>query len=158
MNRLLAVSGIAVILGGFVMLMLPATIPLLDANRELLAESERQGFCAGEVYVQTRGAGDEAAMGDCIATSTLDDARNYERVQPAFCVGLVEAGFEIPVEECIQIMQERQFWPTLKGQLTVSWNRKFPYPLDTFTTAKTGGDPTGRTNDRPTNDREDLSR
>lgn len=103
-------------------------VPLLDANRQLLAESEREGFCVGEVYYATRGAGDEKRMNECISVSTVDNTVNHRRVQPAFCNGIISAGLQITPEQCMEIMDREKFWPTLKGSLSNSWNQRFPYP------------------------------
>ena len=60
-NKLLSFAGIIVLAGGLFLLTMPVThIPLLDANRQVLAESEREGWCAGDTYMKTRGGGDES--------------------------------------------------------------------------------------------------
>ena len=156
MNRLLAVSGILAMLGGLVLLVIPGPpIPLLDANRQLLAESEAEGVCAGQVYYQTRGAGSEAAMSDCISESDFPTEINHRRVQPGFCGGIITAGLPMTVEMCMEIMEREKFWPTLKGGLTNSWNKRFPYPGELLTSnaPQTGGN--DRTGDREEADREE---
>lgn len=158
-NKLLAIAGIGILAGGLVLLIAPVShIPLLDANRQVLAETEREGFCAGETYMKTRGAGSEPAMTECIETSTIDDEINHRQVQPGFCQGLKSAGLPMEQSECMTIMDEQEFWPTMKGTLTNSWNRRFPYPGDFLTSnvPQTGGD--SRTGDRETTDREGFSR
>lgn len=159
MNKLLALGGIGAILVGFFLLVLPVShIPLLDANRQVLVESERGGICAGNVYMQTRGAGSEEAMADCLSTSTVEDTIDHRRVTPGFCNGLIGAGFPIGLEECLGIMLSRQFWPTATGTLTSAWNKRFPYPGDFLSSnvPQTGGE--SRTGERETTDREGFDR
>jgi hypothetical protein len=158
-NKLLAMAGISTVLIGFLLLVLPvAHIPLLDANRQVLAESERAGQCAGEVYYNTRGSGDEAAMSECVADSQVDDEINHRAVQGGFCVGIIAAGFTISFDDCLGTMQTQKFWPTMTGQLTSSWNKRFPYPGDFLTSnaPQTGGE--GRTGERDIPEREGFDR
>jgi hypothetical protein len=158
-NKLLALAGIVILVGGLVLLIAPvAHIPLLDANRQVLAESERDGWCAGTTYMKTRGVGSEAEMKECLETSKHATAINHRRVQPLFCVGIIEAGLPMDHTECMSIMEREKFWPTLKGTLSNSWNRRFPYPGDFLTSnvPQTGGD--SRTGDRETTDREGFDR
>jgi len=158
-NKLLAVSGIIILTGGLFLLTMPVThIPLLDANRQVLAESEREGWCAGDTYMKTRGGGDESLMKECIEGSTLDDTINHRIVQRAFCAGIIAAGLAITEEQCMEIMETRKFWPTMKGTLAEAWNKRFPYPGD-FLTAnvpQTGGE--SRTGEREETDREGFDR
>jgi len=158
-NKLLALGGIAVIVVGLFLLTMPIShIPLLDANRQVLAESEREGHCAGTVYVQTRGSGSEAGMKDCVESSDLDDTINHRVVQPAFCSGIISAGLPATQEECMGIMEARKFWPTMKGTLSESWNKRFPFPGEWLTanTPETGGE--SRTGEREETDREGFGR
>src|SRR3990167_8604442 len=157
MNKLLALGGIGIIVVGFILLIMPVShIPLLDANRQVLAESERGGYCAGEVYAKTRGYGSESAMVDCKASSTLDDSINHRAVQPAFCRGVITNGLAIPQDECESIRSTQERWPTAKGGLTSSWNNRFSYPgsLLSANLPQTGGE--SRTGDRTGNDRDEV--
>ena len=159
MNRLLAFGGILTILGGFILLVMPVGhVPLLDANRQVLVESERGGQCAGETYAKTRGYGSEDAMLDCMASGTIDNSIRHQAVQPAFCRGIIGAGIQIAQEECVKIMGDREFWPTARGSLTNSWNRRFPYPggLLSSSVPQTGGE--SRTGDREITEREGNQR
>lgn len=158
-NKMLAGFGILVITGGLFLLMAPIShIPLLDANRRVLAESERQGYCAGEVYWSTRGMGSEAAMTECVAVSTIDNEINHRRVQPAFCAGITASGLPMGVDACMGIMEGQKFWPTMTGTLSNSWNRKFPYPGEFLSSnvPQTGGE--SRTGEREVTDREGFER
>lgn len=159
MNKLLAFGGILAIVGGLALLVMPGPpVPLLDANRQVLAESERAGICAGGTYVKTRGAGDEELMTECMEASSWDDTINHRVVQSAFCNGLIGGGFPIDHEQCIGIMVAQELWPTMTGSLTQSWNRRFPYPGQILSSniPSTGGE--SRTGDRETNDREGFGR
>src|SRR3990167_1880298 len=128
MNKLLAFGGILAIAGGFVLLTMPVShIPLLDANRQVLAESERQAYCAGEVMIKTQGRGSEEDMTDCRATSTIDDTINHRVVQSAWCRGIVD-NYQWTQTECVSFVEEQKYWPTLKGTATNAWNRRFAYP------------------------------
>ena len=158
MNKLLALGGIGTIVVGFALLVMPVShIPLLDANRQVLAESERSGYCAGETYAKTRGYGSEPAMVDCRTSSTIDDNINHRAVQPAFCRGVIDNGLAVAQDECETIVAAQELWPTTKGNLTSSWNRRFPYPggLLSSQIPQTGGE--SRTGDREINDRTEVS-
>ena len=158
MTKLLAAGGISTVLIGLVLLIMPVGhIPLLDANRAVLVESERGGFCAGDTYAETQGYGSDEAMADCMETNTLDNTIDLTRVQPAFCVGIIQAGLPIEQSECEAIMDGQQYWATAKGQLTNSWNARFPYPLSALGTAAVQPNQS-RTGDRDTNDREGFGR
>ena len=155
MNRLLAAGGIAILVVGFALLVLPvSSIPLLDANRQVLVESAAGGQCAGEVYATSQGQGSETDMAECLATTPQDTTINWQAVQPAFCRGIIVKGLAITQGECEIVMAERQMWPTAIGTITASWNRRFPYPGDVISSARpiTGGE--SRTGDREGNDRE----
>lgn len=154
-HRILAWTGIAAIVIGFVMMVLPvARIPLLDANRQVLAESEREGYCAGETYITSRGMGDKRAAKDCRAHSTRSPEINLETTQAAFCSGLIANGFPITHSKCVTIMVSNRMWPTMDGSIANSWNRRFPYPGDMIITAKESDD--GRVGSRSNTEREDV--
>lgn len=128
MNRFMAVMGILALLLGLAILILPGgRIPLLDANRTVLAESEREGYCSGSTYGESRGVGNAQVASDCRATSELPDQVDLNEVQPAFCRALRNY---IPMSQknCMDIMEGRQYWPTKDGSVADSWNRTFPYP------------------------------
>lgn len=155
MNKLLACGGISTVLMGLVLLIMPVGhVPLLDANRQILVETEAAGFCAGEVWSQTQGWGDIEAMSDCIAESPLSNEIDLRVVQSAFCRGIISRGFPITLDECLAIMGAQQYWLTEEGVLTNTWNSRFPYPLSDFgsPTQKTGDQ--SRTGERDLNERE----
>jgi hypothetical protein len=124
----------------------PGPIPLTDANRQPLAETAEQGRCAGEVFWSSGGAGGAEAMAECLADETEPEV-DWPAVQPGFCKGIMSQGADITAEECMGIMEQRRFWPTLGGTITDQWNRAFPYPGSLMTEAPTGGDDS-RTGDR----------
>lgn len=158
-NKLLAIGGIAVLVVGFALLMMPASIPLLDANRQVLAETPREGLCAGKVYFRSKGRGDEAAMKDCLSLEEGDNSPNYRQVQSAFCRGVIDAGLPIAHTQCQDVMESNRLWPTMTGTLTQSWNRRFPYPLSELGVPRgdVGGDES-RTGEREGNERNGVGR
>ncbi len=128
MNRLMAIGGILVMLVGLAVLVLPSgRIPLLDANRTILTETEREAYCAGLIYLQTRGQGDAAAAADCRATSAKPDQIDLDAVQSSFCHAVITQ-MNLTHGDCLGIMSAQRFWPTMDGGITNSWNRRFPYP------------------------------
>lgn len=133
LNRFMAAAGILALLVGFFMLMSPVSrIPLLDANRKVLVETNRGGACAGIVYADTRGAGSYQAMASCMAENERPDEIDHLAVTPAFC-SQVAAAVGITTTECEEIMKGRQYWPMKDGRLTSSWNKRFPYPGEVLT-------------------------
>lgn len=149
MNKLLAIGAIiATILLG-VLLVVEQYEPLTDANRQILATSYAEGYCAGQVYWDSQGKGDDALMKTCVDDSSFSNDHDIRAVTYAFCFGL-RTKVTIGQSECESIMKAKQFWPLASGALTSSWNKKFPYPLRTLET-EGGAD---RTDDRDTNERE----
>lgn len=154
-HKFLAWAGIAVLVVGLVVLVLPVSrIPLLDANRQVLAESEREGYCAGQTFGETRGIGDTAAAKECRQYNARPTEPNLAVTQKAFCQGLMAGGYPITLSMCQDIMVLNRFWPTMDGSITNSWNRRFPYPGDMIAVAK--ADPEGRTGDRDNIGREGI--
>jgi len=155
-NRLMAIGGILALVVGLVLLVLPVQrIPLLDANRTVLAESEREGYCTGRTYAETRGRGDKNLAGECRAESSLPNVIDWNVVQGAFCRGLIASGFPITQPKCVEIMVAQRFWPTMDGSISASWNRKFPYPGDVIVSGTVDD---SRTGDRDGIGREGLTR
>lgn len=117
------------LVGAFFIVGPAGRIPLMDANRTMLAETAAQGYCAAEAHF---GRYSQIAYDECVADSTLSQERDLGQVQPAFCRGVIDAGWPGTMEECRQILEGEQMWPTAEltsqGYLTKSWNRKFPYP------------------------------
>jgi len=155
MNRMMAIGGILTLVLGLAMLVLPGgRIPLLDANRTILAESERDGYCGGLTYLETRGGGNANSAAKCRAKSSLPDQIDLNSVQPAFCRAL-RSSMSMTQTQCMDIMEGRQYWPTKDGSIADSWNRRFPYPGGMM--AKQGVD-NSRTGDRDTTERGDIQR
>lgn len=141
-NKLLAVGGVvALALGLFMLVRDPGHIPLLDANRTLLAETEAEGYCAGQVFMDTRGYGrNPQMMQDCIEDSTKQKEYDHSIVTRAFCEGVRSKGLPLSMDDCLGAMIPNRYWPTMGGHLTNSWNKKFPYPGDALTTAQADSD------------------
>jgi hypothetical protein len=113
-NKLLAIGGILVIVGGLFLLVNPVThIPLLDANRAVLAESDADGFCAGQTFMKTRGYGNEAQMNEC-----LDLLRRPQRCRPGHGQGRVHGH---PERE--QALAHHDGWPVqfLEQEVPIPW-------------------------------------
>ncbi len=155
MNKLMASGGIIILLLGLAMLILPGgRIPLLDANRTILAESEQEAYCSGIVYGDTRGAGNAQAASVCRSESDLPDEVNLNKVQPTFCRALTKT-MSLTEATCVAIMEGHQWWPTKDGGLADSWNRTFPYPGNLIVKLD---DSNSRTGDRDNIEREGLTR
>jgi hypothetical protein len=70
-------------------------------------------------------------------------------VVAAFCSGAVSGGFRgNQTTDCVNVVNELQWWPTYDGQLSSAWNTAFPYPLGALGEAPPE-DSGGRTGDRP---------
>ncbi len=152
----LALAGVAMVVGLFVWnFTVPQPhVPLLDANRNRLAETYEEGYCSGIAFWRTRGQGNAQQAADCREANSMTEKIDYEVVQLAFCSAVTEEGYQGGTENCITILQTEQLWPTYDGALTASWNDKFPYPGDTFTSTPAGdGVDDGRTGDRDGNQR-----
>jgi hypothetical protein len=158
MNKLLAFCGILAVVGGLVMLVKPVGhIPLLDANRTVLAETQRQGYCAGEAFWRSNGYGNESAFLECMSASTIVNDFDVNAVQPAFCQAVTVEGYAGGVDACMDILRGQKLWPTMTGGLSDSWNRRFPYPLDRLTAGQVPVTNTdeSRTGERTETDREE---
>jgi hypothetical protein len=158
MNRLLGFGGILTVVGGLFLLILPVShIPLLDANRWVLSETEQQGYCAG--YVFDGNEPQEQAAADCRSESSQSTEIDLRVVQRAACQGYASAHSldATWVNDCEGYLQATRQWPTIDGRLTDAWNRRFPYPLSDIGIP---GAPTSesRTGDREGNTREGLPR
>lgn len=158
MKKLMAILAPVILVGSLAyMAFAQPKIPLLDANRTVLAETYLEAFCAGDAFLKTRGNGNDALAADCreLHEGRHDDEPDYERVQSAFCMGIVMAGWPGYVGDCVSLLQEQKLWPTLDGALTNTWNRRFPYPLEgSITDVEQQSD--SRTGDRENNDREGI--
>lgn len=110
----------------------PGRIPMLDFNRQVLAETEVEGYCAGDIYWNTRGAGNAAKAKQCRLVNTdLSVEVDHARVLPAFCLGAQAAGFAGDLRTaCEEPIRMATLWPTMDGQLTSSFDESkgYPYP------------------------------
>jgi hypothetical protein len=144
-------GGIAVLLAGLFFLLGPTgRIPLLDANRQVLAETAAEAYCAGKIYIQSYGRGDVHATEDCRATTARPTEIDWASAQEEFCFGVIAKGIAISSGECKRILAQSLLWPVMDGRLSNSWNRKFPYPGDFIITPEPSD---SRTGDRPESDR-----
>lgn len=140
---------VALVMGVF--LMVPQEVPLVDANRQLLATSQAEGYCAGKTFGETRGYGDPVRMQDCLEFDVnLPTERDLDEVQNSFCSGLFSAA-QFPVEQCIAAVHSYKLWPTMNGSITDAWNRRFPYPGSNALEA-------GTQDESRTGDRDELER
>lgn len=138
----MAVVGLSIVILGIIYVSWPVGhIPPYDANLTRLAETERQGYCAGYSFINSQGEPNPGRVRGCRKKNMLSDKPNLIVVQKAFCQGVVDGGWEGNVNQCLLIMGQEQYWPTYDGGITNAWNRARPYPL-TFlpTQAQTGGD------------------
>jgi len=107
----------------------PGHIPPYDANLTRLAETERQGYCAGEVGWETSFAGDAARAAACRAERPeLSGRVNMAATVRGFCQAILDQGWDGYMDACLGIIADQQLWPTYDGSLTDQWNRARPYP------------------------------
>ena len=129
---LLGLAGIATIFGMLIYISIPAGhIPPYDANLVRLAESELQGYCAGESFWKSGGNGSGSIAKQCRSqrVKQKSDLPNVQEVPRAFCQAIVDMGWKAgTVAICEQILNDDQLWPTYDGSLSNQWNRARPYP------------------------------
>src|SRR3990167_10201178 len=160
-RRLLTLGGGLLVAGALVYVAQPAAhVPIYDANLVRLAESNLQGYCAGETLGNTGGEGDAATAAACRETRKGDrpDTPDVAAVPRAFCQAIVDAGWRDGSQAvCIEILTANKLWPTYDGGLTDQWNRARGYPLKAISV---GGKPESesRTGDRPGQQRQDDPR
>lgn len=141
----------------------PGHIPMYDANLVRLAETERQGYCAGVVFWKTQGSGSPDQARACREEHPEESGRvNLLAAETGFCRAIVESGWEGYVGSCLVILSENQYWPTYDGGITAEWNRARPYPSTGLTGigdesdgSRTGGRSGGSRSGGP--DRSDYS-
>ena len=154
MNKFLTIGGILSLVVGIVLLLGPAGhIPLLDANRQPLAETRAEGYCAGQIFFNAGWVGDEAGMRECVEASNLSTEIDLKGMIPIFCIGFKSEGWVGELRVCESILYSALYWPTLTGTLTNSWNRAFPYPGANFDSLSPSD--VGRTGERDIINRED---
>ena len=146
--------GCAAIVGGIIYAAYPAGhINLYDANLVRLAESNLQGYCAGETLWKTGGTEDADMTAGCrnARREQRPDEPNLSAVIPSFCQAIVDGGWGGTHADCTAIIVDNQFWPTYDGGLTNSWNRARKWPKPPLSQ---GSDTDGsRTGDRDGNTR-----
>ena len=112
----------------FAFIVSPPEPPLLDANRQPLAETQAEGYCSG-IYLMT-----QAPVAQCWNENVHRGAvRSLGNVQFSFCTGIIDGGWDRTHFECKEIMADQLYWPLLAGGITNSWNARYAYPLDRFT-------------------------
>ena len=152
--------GISTIVLSLVYISLPVGhIPPYDANLIRLAESELQGYCAGETFWKTGGAGNGSEAASCRATrgKTMSDASNLQVVPEAFCRAIVDAGWQEGTNaDCRGILSSSQLWPTYDGALSDQWNRARPYPGSIIILTPGSSGDSSRTGGHQGNDRGDA--
>jgi hypothetical protein len=143
-RRLMALLGLLTIIGGLIYITYPVGhIPPYDANLVRLAESNLQGYCSGQVLIQTQGVGDANMAAQCRAQrkKQRSDSPQLSAVQPAFCEAIVDSkATGLTQSQCMDIMTMNEYWPTYNGSITNSWNSARPYPaLLSFGSNSTSG-------------------
>lgn len=146
MNKLLAVTAVAVVAFGFWLVALrpmpPA--PLLDANLNTLAQSAAEGYCAGITFWSTpNNKGDKKTMDKCLTDTKRPTERNLSVVIATFCSGITEAGYSGGNSMCQDIMERERFWPTTDGRITNAWSASAPWPGDLIAAGGSGIDRAG---------------
>lgn len=142
-RHLLATVAVATVVLGLVYIARPAGhTPPYDANLVRLAESELQGYCAGDTLYKTAGEGNAGMARECRArlAAKHSDEPYMPAVIGAFCQAIVDAGWEGTKADCTNIMVENQYWPTYAGGLSNQWNRARPYPRAAIVPADTKKD------------------
>lgn len=132
MRKLLAFAGAASVVLGMMYIAWPVGhIPAYDANLVRLAETDLQGYCAGESFWKSGGAGSADLAQVCRKriAQNRPDVPNLGVVPGAFCAAIVDNGWKDGnKQDCISILSTNQLWPTYDGGLTDQWNRARPYP------------------------------
>ena len=160
------VAGIAVVLLVVAYAARPSPhVPPYDANLVRLAETERQGYCAGVTFWQTGGGdGDADLAKECRKEHPKESGRvNLVATERGFCRAIVDEGWEGTVSTCLDIMGTYQYWPTFDGAITDQWNRARPYPSTAIggtseqDDSRTGGRPGGPGHSAPSRSDSDYS-
>jgi hypothetical protein len=144
------IAAVATILVAGVLVWSPAGhIRPYDADLRPLAETELEGWCSGYVFMTFKdGAAHPAESSQCRTNPTNTDRFssdvNTDVVVDSFCDGIVTVGFGAGKATCVRIMEDRNLWPTLHGELTAAWSATYPYPGgDIFKPAKSDNQPGG---------------
>jgi hypothetical protein len=166
MKKVLWALSLALLIGaGLYVALPPGHVPAYDAALTRLAETEREGFCTGFVFLNSGSAADGE---ECRALDEIVVSKTRSKLDPrlrepmwvyetrslstevdllaaddAFCEGIVFAGWDPgvgnPVEYCLSILENYELWPTYDPGLTNFWSEKFPYPGAALVTDLTGG-------------------
>ena len=155
---LLALAGLAVLAGAPLYVARSAPhIPPYDANLVRLAESELEGYCAGETFWGSQAQGNADMARDCRSRLAGQKAAtpNLPAVVPAFCTAIIDSGWEGSQWQCEEIMASNKYWPTYDGSITNAWNRARKYPVSPIAVKSTPPEDTSRTGDRPDRTRPD---
>mgnify|MGYP001587881744 FL=1 len=150
-RKLLALAGVATIALGLAYVSWPVGhIPPYDANLVRLAESNLQGYCSGEAFWRSGGAGSARLAGDCRTrlAGKRSNKPDLMAVPAAFCAAIVKEGWEGTQPDCLSIMFDNQYWPTYDGAITAEWNRARPYPRPLISTTPGSQGNGSRTGDR----------
>lgn len=156
-RRLFTVAGVALVLLGLVYVAWPAGhIPPYDANLVRLAESDLQGYCSGESFWKSEGAGSADIAAQCRTrlAHQRPNTPNLMVVQGAFCTALVDSGWQGKQPDCLAIMGDNEYWPTYDGGITNQWNRARPYPRPLISTSIGSRSSGSRTGDRTGGERQ----
>ena len=149
-RRLGILVGLLVLAGALVYVARPVGhIPIYDANLVRLAETELQGYCAGDAFWKSAGEGDAGKARACRAqyadSGQFANVTDLAVVPRAFCQAIVEDGWDGDVPTCLQIMVDNQYWPTYDGGITDQWNRARPYPVSAIPSGPPPADDGSRT-------------
>lgn len=157
-NIYVAACGVAVVVSLAYLAMPQGHIPMLDANRWVLAETELQGYCAGFVFVESGGQNErDARKAKSCRVEKADvyvDRFDLDAVITGFCAAINE-GFGMDPDECRGITAQNRIWPLYDGGFTTDWNETWVYPGDE-SLARRPVD--GRVGDRETIEREENER
>ena len=152
----MGILGVVVILGALIYIARPVGhVPPFDANLVRLAETELEGYCAGQTLWRSQRISGDAEMAHACRDQERDTYSSdvdLRAVVPAFCRGIVEAGFPASHQDCLGIMDSQQYWPTYDGGVSNQWNRARPYPLNQLQVGEVEQD-NSRTGERVENTR-----
>ncbi len=131
------------------MLLPTGELRMYDQDLRPMAMTQLEGYCTGMTYFETRGRkADAHAAAQCRKTEDKRDERDLKAVIPAFCDGMIKAGWDgSRYIDCIVPLQDMRMWPTLHGQLSSAFDEsgRYPYPGDAFFGAPTDGGGRGNT-------------
>ena len=156
-RKLLTFAGVVTVALGLTYVAWPVGhIPPYDANLVRLAESSLQGYCAGEAFWRSGGAGSGRLAGECRKrlAGKRSNVPNLNAVPGAFCSAIVNEGWEGDQPSCLSIMSDNQYWPTYDGAITDQWNRARPYPRPLISTTAGPKSDGARTGNRNGNERQ----